>query len=306
MDDQAVEQSVEDRMAHFLMEEDGETPQDDEEPQQEAEEEAEEDSEEEQSDEPQTIRLKRGEEEVEVDLEEAKNLAQMGFDYTKKTQEVAEQRRQVEQYAQAVQAQEQQFRQQVEMQQAFIKDLAQVESINSQIAQYEKLDWNMLSDQDPVQAQKLWFQYQGLQNQRTQAYAEIQNKQSSMQQQQERQFAAQLAHAQEELVKAIPDWSENKRQEIRNAGKEYGFNDQELSSVIDPRMVKVLADAASYRKLQAEKGAVANKVSGKPPVVKPGAKDTKRAAKADTAKERQALKRTGDGHLAAKLIERML
>lgn len=306
MDDQAVEQSVEDRMANFLMEEEGETPQDDEETTQAAEQEEEEDSEEEQSDEPQTIRLKRGDEEVEIDLEEAKNLAQMGFDYTKKTQEVAEQRRQVEQYAQAVQAQEQQFRQQVEMQQAFIQDLAKAESLNSQVQQYEQLDWNMLSDQDPVQAQKLWFQYQNLQGQRTQAYAEIKEKQNQMQQQQEQQYQAHLQQAMVKLKEEIPDWSDNKRLEIRDAGKSYGFNDQELSSVIDPRMVKVLADAAAWRKLQAEKGNVTNKVSSKPPVIKPGAKDTKRAARADFAKERSALKKSGDSNLAAKLIERML
>lgn len=306
MSDQAQEQSLEDRLVGVLDQEEGIPPQDEEEsPQAEAQTE-DSDSEEDQPDEPVKVTLKRGDEEVEVDLEEAKNLAQMGYDYTKKTQEVAEQRKQVEMYAQAVKAQEQTLVQQAQMQQAFIKDLAKVESLSDQISQYENLNWNALSDSDPVQAQKLYFNYQNLQNQRTQAQQEIQNKFNQMQSHKAQQDSIRLAQAQAELVKMIPDWNAEKAQEIRQAGKEYGFTEQELSSITDPKMVRVLADANAYRKLQSEKANITKKVSDKPPVVKPGAKDTKRAAQADYAKERQALKRSGNGDIAAKLIERML
>ena len=306
MDDQAQEQSLEERLVGLLEQEDGEpTEQDDEEPQEEDQTE-ESDSDEEQPEEPVKVTLKRGDEEVEVDLEEAKNLAQMGYDYTKKTQEVAEQRKQVEMYAQAVKAQEQTLKQTAELQQAFIKDLAKVESLNDQIAQYEQLDWNALSDNDPVQAQKLYFAYTQLQNKRTQAQQDIQGKHYQLQQQREQQDYMRLEQAKSELVKMFPDWSAEKATEIRTAAKEYGFTDVELGSITDPRMVKVLAEAAAYRKLQAEKPNITKKVTDKPAVVRPGAKDTKRAAQADRAKEYAALKKSGNGDLAAKLIERML
>ncbi len=307
MDDQALnEQSLEDRLVGILEAEEGQPEEEEPQEQEEVETEAEAESEEEQPEEPQKITLKRGEEEVEVDLEEAKNLAQMGYDYTKKTQEVAEQRKQVEMYAQAVKAQEQAIRQQAELQQVLIKEIAKVESINDQIAAYERVDWNTLSDTDPVQAQKAYFAYTQLMNQRTQAQQDIQNKYQQLTQQRTEQDQMRLAQAQQELVKMIPDWNADKAREIREAGKSYGFDDNELSSITDPRMVKVLAEAAAYRKLQAEKATVTKKVSDKPAVVKPGAKDTKRAAQADYAKDRAALKKTGDQHLAAKLIERML
>lgn len=305
MSDQATEQSVEDRMMGFL---DGEEalPDEPEDEEVEAEESESEEESEDTPEEPQKITLKRGEEEVEVDLEEAKNLAQMGYDYTKKTQEVAEQRKQVEIYAHAIKAQEQNLQKQAEMQSAFIKEIATVVSIKDQLTQYEALDWNALSDNDPVQAQKLYFQYQGLQTKYQQANQDIQQKESQLTQHREQQNSLKLEQAKADLLKVIPDWNAEKAGALRAAGKEYGYSDDELSTIVDPRAIKVLADAAAYRKLQAQKGNVTNKVIGKPPVIKPGANDGKRAARADTEKDRVALRKSGDGNLAAKLIERML
>lgn len=255
---------------------------------------------------PAKLKLTRNGEEVEVDLEEAKNLAQMGYDYTKKTQEVAEQRKAVEMQAQAIKAQEQALKQMAETQQAFIKEIAKVEAINEQTAQYEALDWQALTDNDPVQAQKLWIQYQQLQTKRQRAIEEINQKQSQLAQQRELQQQARLAEAQTELLKAFPQWNAEFAKELREAGKQYGYSDQELSSVTDPRQVKLLADAAAYRKLQSQKVNVDKKVVGKPPVVKPGTKDTKAAVRTVDKEMRDKLRKSGDQHLAAKLIERML
>jgi hypothetical protein len=305
MDDQAIAQSVEDRMLNLLNAED-ETPEAEPEIEDQEQETEESESEEEQTEEPQTILLKRGDEEVEVDLAEAKNLAQMGYDYTKKTQEVAEQRKQVEMHAQAVKAQEQALQVQAETQQTLIKDMAKVESLSDQISQYEDLNWSALSDSDPVQAQKLWIQYQTLTNQRTQAQQALQAKYHQLTESREQNKQIRLEQAKVDLLKLIPDWSAEKATAVREAAKVYGFSDAELDSVTDPRMVKVLSEAAAYRKLQTEKKTIDKKVADKPPVVKPGAKDTKRADKADYAKQREALRKSGNGDLAAKLIERML
>lgn len=303
--DQANEQSVEDRLANLLGDGEPEPEEDENIPADEEVEQEDEDSEEEPQ-EPVKLKLKRGDEEVEVDLEEAKNLAQQGYDYTKKTQEVAEQRKQVEMYAHAIKAQEQALRQQAELQQAFIKELAKVESITDQISQYESLDWNALSDADPVQAQKLWIQYQTLQNKRTQAQQEISQKQNYLNQHRQQQQAMALEQARAELLKAMPDFNAEKATAIRESAKSYGFSDDELSGVTDPRMVKVLADAMAYQKLQAEKVNVTKKVQGKPPVVKPGAKDTNQAVKVKSKEMRSQLKKTGRMEDAAAIFERML
>jgi hypothetical protein len=309
MEDQAIAQSPEERIESLLeaedpIEEDGvDSRLDDAEPE-EPEEEAEDSQEETEA--PQKLKLTRNGEEIEVDIEEAKNLAQQGYDYTKKTQEVAEQRKQVEMYAQAIKAQEQAIQQQAALQQAFIKDIAKVESINERIAQFEGLDWSALSDQDPVQAQKLYIEYQQLQNKRTQSVNEIQQKQSQLQQHTQRQDAMRLEQARVDLLKAFPNWNADIAKELRESTKAYGYTDEELSMVTDPRLVKILHDASQYRKLQANKGTVTNKVQGKPAVVKPGAKDTKRAADSSVSKMRQELKRSGKPEHAAKLFEKFL
>lgn len=315
MADQAeVEQSAQERMEALLS--DGLLDEQEEEVVQEAEEaeiqtedaeaETEGDDSEEETAPPGKLKLIRNGEEIEVDLEEAKNLAQQGYDYTQKTQKLAEDRKQVEAYVQALKAQEQNLIQQAEMQQAYIKEIAKVESLNEQIAQFEGADWNAISDADPVQAQKLWIRYQQLQNDRAKAANEIQQKHTQIQQQRELQAQARLEEARAELLKAIPDWNEDTAKGIRESGKAYGFTDQELSGIVDPRMVRVLADVTAYRKLQASKGAVTQKVQGKPAVVKPGTKDVQAVNRSRNAEARQQLRKTGDQNIAAKLIEAML
>lgn len=311
-DDQGNDQSVEDRLVGLLNAEDPDSEVEREERQSEDEETEEvedKETDEDSKEEPESItklKLTRNGEEIEVDIDEAKNLAQMGYDYTQKTQKLAEDRKQVEAYVQALKAQEQNLIQQAEMQQAYIKEIAKVESLNEQIAQFEGADWNAISDADPVQAQKLWIRYQQLQNDRAKAANEIQQKHTQIQQQRDLQAQARLEEARAELLKAIPNWNEDTAKGIRESGKAYGFTDQELSGIVDPRMVRVLADVTAYRKLQASKGAVTQKVQGKPAVVKPGTKDAQAVNRSRNAEARQQLRKTGDQNIAAKLIEAML
>lgn len=311
MDDQAqAEQSVQERMesllsAGFLEGEQEEKQEAPDQPEEVEAQEEESDSQEETAP-TQKLKLTHNGEEVEVDLNEAKNLAQQGYDYTQKTQKLAEERKQVEMQSQAVKAQEVQLQEQAKLQVAFIKDIGKVEAITEQLAQYDAIDWQTLSDTDPVQVQKLWIQKQQLESKRAQAVQEIQQKQAQLRQHHELQQQARLAEAQAELLKAFPNWNADTAKELRMAGKEYGFTDQELSNVTDPRTVKLLADASAYRKLQASKVTTTNKVQDKPAVVKPGTKDAKAAVRTQDTELRNRLRKTGDQHAAAKLIERML
>ena len=307
MADQALEQSPHDAMMALLEAEDAPQVEDEQEaPAVEEAEEVEAEASDEETPEARKLRLKRGDEEVEVDEAEAIELAQKGFDYTKKTQQVAEERKAVEERAQAVQAQEQYLAQQHQIQQALIKEVAKVEALNDQIAEYEKVDWQSLSDNDPVQAQKLFFQYQQLQTKRNQLGQELQHKQGQAQAMQQHRMQQMLADGYKQLSKDIPDWSAEKAKQVREAAKAYGFNDHELGNVYDPRLVRLMHDAAQFRALQQSKPSVTNKVADKPPVVKPGGKDAKVVAKSKYTAEREQLRKTGSGDLAAKLIERML
>lgn len=306
MEDQAIEQSTEDRMMAFL---DSEEPTQDEEAPAEQEQEEQPDEEQESAEdtpEPRLLKLKRGEEEIEVPETEAIELAQKGYDYTKKTQALAEERKTVEERVQALQAQEQYLTQQFQINQALIKEVAKVEALNDQIAQYEAVDWNAASDSDPVQAQKLFFQYQQLVAKRDRASSELDQKKGEAAAFQQQRREQMLSEGYKQLAKDIPDWSAQKVQQVRDVGISYGFTAQELSNVYDPRMVRVLHDAMQFRALQQAKPAAEKKIANKPPVVKPGGKDAKVAARSQNAELRASLKKTGRDEYAAKLIERMI
>ena len=261
-----------------------------------------EDSEEEQS----YLTLKINGEEVDKPLDEVISLAQQGADYTKKTQEVAEQRKALEDYAQTIQVQEQQLKAQVELQQALFGELAQITAIDQQLADFQAIDWNQLSENDFVEAQKLFFTQNKLQTQRSQLVQQLEAKQQQLTQAQQKSLNERIAKGKEVLAKEIPNWSSDTSKAIISAGKEYyGFSDDEMSSVIDPRHVKVLHDAMQWRKLQQNTG-VKNKVTSAKPVIKPGAKDVKKQVSSDIQRARESLRKTGKSDYAQQLIERML
>ena len=251
------------------------------------------------------VKLKVNGEELEKPLDEVIALAQQGVDYTKKTQEVAEQRKALEEYAQTIQVQEQAFQQQVQLQNALISDVAQLQAVDAQLAQFNDVNWQELSDTDFVEAQKLFFTFNQLQQQRSTLATQLTEKQQYLQAQQAQSIAEKVEKGKEVLAKEIPNWSRETSQAIILTGKEYGFTDDELSMVVDPRHVKVLHDAMQWRKLQSNT-AVKNKVSQAKPVVKPGAKDTKQEATSAKRQVRDQLRKTGKSDLAQKLIEDMI
>lgn len=273
----------------------------DEEPTEDEEVEVEEDSEEQ----PKSLKLKINGEELEKPLDEVIALAQQGLDYTKKTQEVAEQRKALEEYAQTIQVQEQKFNEALQLNQALISEVAQLTNIDNQLAQFNDVNWQELSDNDFVEAQKLFFTYNQLQQQRANLAQDLGQKQQQLQAQQAQSVQERVAKGKEILAKEIPNWSRETSQAIITTGKEYGFTDDELGMIVDPRHVKVLHDAMQWRKLQSN-STVKNKVSQAKPVVKPGAKDAKQEATSAKRQVRDQLRKTGKSDLAQKLIEDMI
>lgn len=311
MDDQAIEQSPEERLESLL---DAGLLTGEQETQEEVTEEAEEESQEETTEETEetdekkesaaTIKLKWNGEEVEKPLEEVVELAQKGHDYTQKTQKLAEERKQVEDQAQAIKAQEQALLKQAEFQQAFLKELATVKALDDQIEAYSKIDWQHLSDTDPVQAQKLFFTYSQLQNQKQQAIGELNKKHQEAEQAHRNRIAEIHARGAQELPKLIPNFNESVARDLQQFAQSLK---SDIAQSLNPNDYKVLWMAQQYAKLQESKPQVANKVASKPPVVKPGAKDAKAIAKTNTDKIRQKFRESG-GKMehAASLLEKML
>ena len=264
--------------------------------------------EEEQSEEdevPAILKLKVNGEEIEKPLDEVVALAQQGLDYTQKTQQVAEQKKELEAYAESIKAQEQAFQQQMQLNNVLIEDVAKITALDQQLNQYSNVNWQELSDNDFVEAQKHFFTYNQLQQERSALVSQFEAKKQQIASQQAQLMADRVAKGKEVLAKEIPGWSQETTQQLVTVGKEYGFSDAELNSIVDPRHVKVLHDAMQWRKLQ-QNSTVKKKVSSAKPVVRPGAKDTKAEANSNVRQLRESLRKTGKSDMAAKLIENML
>ena len=114
---------------------------------------------------------------------------------------------------------------------------------------------------------------------------------------------AYLAEQQQQLARAIPalakpETAAKVKQDLINAGTQiYGFGIDELEGVADHRLLRVLHDAAQYRRIVSGKAAVEKQAQQqqRTPVIKPGARPAAQASKnVTTEKAKAQMKRTGN------------
>lgn len=152
-------------------------------------------------------------------------------DYTRKTQELAEQRK-------ADAAAREQWQ---SLTDGELKARARIESIDEAVAEYKKVDWETWSRQNPAAANQAWMAYQQLKEERDGAVQTFQQMTQQRTLQEQRETAERLQRGLAELSEKIPDWSENKARAILDFGeKQLGFSRAELASIDDPRMVIAL------------------------------------------------------------------
>jgi hypothetical protein len=263
-------------------------------------EEPEQESESEPDDEP-TYSVKVAGEEKELTLTELKTLAQQGADYTKKTQQVAEQRKALEAESVAID----QARQ---LRDAYAERLQAMEQLLSSPEQGENLEY--LKESDPigyaVKVAEMSQQKEQLQAIQAERYR------IAEQQQAEQQHALQgyIAQQAARLSEVLPEYSdpvkgEKLRSELRSFAKDIGFSDQELSMVRDSRQVLALHKAMLYDKLQKSKPDVNKRVNEANKTIKSG--NSVKPVTSDQVKKQQAqLKNSGKVRDAAKLFESFL
>lgn len=206
------------------------------------------------------------EEEVEYEGEKYKVPAKLKdallrqSDYTRKTQEVAEIRRQTE-------AEKQMIAQEREFIQHNLKDVATVTALDQQIAQYQGVNWDQLTESDPVQAMKLERQLRNLQSQREQAAAAVTQRQAYFVQMQQQEAARQLQEGQRVLQREIPGWNESLARELVDYGLKRGYAPEVLQNIRNPQFVIDLHNSYQFTKLR-EKAAQKPKVLQEKPVTR--------------------------------------
>lgn len=220
-----------------------------------------------------TYKVKVDGEEVEVPLSELLNGYSRSSDYTRKTQEVAETRKAIEERAQLLQAQEGLIA-------ATFEKAAELKQLQAQLSRFDDVNWQELSDSDPVQAQKLLIARQQLERALGTKAQELQQEQSRYQQLTALQRQQVLQEQAKALKERLPDFSPEMAQRIRDTTKAYGYTDQDLANVTDAKLVHILHDAMKWRDLQAKAPQAMKKVAQAPTMVKPAAPTQRRVNQA--------------------------
>lgn len=185
-------------------------------------------------------------------------------DYTKKTQEIAEGRKAFETEREAFSRQQQEIQQRVQLQQQNLQGYAHLAALDAQIQQYQNVDWASLIDNDPVEAQKLQWQFNQLKEQRNGIAHQISNTEQQAAQQHQQALAKVVAEGRATLEREISGWSEDTVKQLRDYGQAQGFQAEELAQVYDPRQVKVLHKAYLYDQMMQKAQAKPEKVETTP------------------------------------------
>lgn len=290
---------VQERMAALLEAEEA-NPEDEEQPEQEESTlEAEQSEEDEQAEpEDETLELSWNGEVKAFKKSEVVELAQKGFDYTAKTQQLAEQRKTLEAQAQLLQ-------QQAVVQNQLADKVADIKALDRQIAEYKSIDWQSLAQNDPMQYLTLNQSFSQLKEARNEAVGEYQNAANQLTQAQLQQREQFLAKEAQLMAEAVPELRGERAEQTKSELKSYlasrGFNDDEISGIMDHRMVKVAFEAAQYQKLKSAQPQVKKRMAEAPKMVK-----GKQPAPNNQVRELRDRARKGDERAVQALIERTL
>jgi hypothetical protein len=178
-------------------------------------------------------------------------------DYTRKTQELAQTRQQAEQTFAQQQAR-------IEAERANIQAVARLTALDERLQQYAGVDWQSLSQSDPVRAQQEFFQYQQLKDSRTQFVAQIQQHEGQRAMQEQQETARQLQDANEALSREIKGWSPEYAQSLREVAKSLGAKEEQLNGIREPWIVKALHAQKVLAEMTKKAGAAAPAVAAKP------------------------------------------
>jgi len=266
----------------------------------EAEVETEEEEPEEVESQPQYHQVKLDGELYEITTEEALAGYQRQQDYTKKTQQIAEDKKQAVAEQEAAKTERLQYQQRLE------QVLQQQEA-----SQPQEPDWDSLYEADPLEwmKQKENFRSQKERN------LELHQEQYRMRQQQEyleqEQMKTHLSQQHQALIDAIPEWQDQKvmqqeKAQIRDYALTIGYNSAEISQVYDARAVQALRHGMIASGLK-NRGKV--KLKSKSPAIRaltPGSAPEQPRKQTSIHKAKIRLAKTGKMSDAAEYFKQLL
>ena len=263
-----------------------------------AEEQSEDEEEPKEEEQPQTFTVKVDGKDVSVTLEELQKGYSRTQDYTRKTQQIAEVRKQVEAETQAVRAERAQYAQLLSALQA------QLQATEPQV------DLDRLYNEDPIE----WVRQKEILRERQEKAYAIQAEQQRLaqlsQQEQQQAMEQQLIAQKDALLSALPEWKDPKKAKAEKAlvvetAKSVGFTEDDLKQVYDHRLVLLLRKAGLYDQMMSKRQGIKPVVSNGPRPAKPGAAG-RVSTTTESTRAKQRLAKTGRIDDAASAIELLL
>ena len=254
---------------------------------------------EEEEDKPPVFTVKVDGKNVEVTLEELQKGYSREADYTRKTQQVSEERRAFQAEADLVRTERQQYSQ-------------LLGSLKAQLQQNAapQVDMDRLYHEDPIE----WVKQRELVRDAEKVHAAINSEQQRLStiqaQEQYQSMQAHLAQQQDALLKAIPEWGNPDKAKAEKTlliewGQKLGFSSDELKNIFDHRAVVALRKAALYDQMMSKRGNIRPAVNNGPKPAKPGAAG-RMDNTTDSRRSQQRLAKTGRVNDAASAIEHLL
>ena len=247
-------------------------------------------------------RVKAAGEEKEVTLDELIKSYQLGTDYTKKSQAVAEERK-------AVEAERQRIEEARQLRDQYAERLQMIEQMLNQQQPEENLEY--LKETDPIGYAVKVAELSQREKQLAQVQAERQRIAEQQRQEQQQELGKVIQAEARKLAEALPEYADPQkgeaiRRELREFGVKAGFSEQELANVYDSRAVLTLWKAMQYDKLQSAKPTITKRVSEAPKVIKAGVSQPRDSNSEELRKLKARAKQSGRVADAAKAFEKFL
>ena len=248
-------------------------------------------------------------EEHQVPLDELLKGYSRQSDYTRKTQELSEQRKSIEANQAQWSAEVQQI--QTERQQ-YVNALQNViENSMGSLDQFATVDWDTLKNDNPLEYITKRDEFREAQDKVRQAQYQQQQAQQTYQQESQRLHQRVLQEEHGKLVEALPEWQETQsRQKLSSEIKDYalsqGYTSEEIGSLIDHRSLMTLYKAMKFDKASSP-DVVNKKVKNKPKVIRAGSPRTKSdVGKQKHTSKMKRLQKSGHVDDAASILEDLM
>jgi len=243
-------------------------------------------------------------EEYEVGIDELKSGYQRQADYTRKSQALAEQRKETEK----IQSERQQLEQERQMYANGLQMLQEQQT--AKLQDFDGVDWETLKQEDPYAYMIKKDEYRDAQERVTnvaQQQQHIQNEQMQQAQQAKTHF---IQQEYTRLIEALPEWEDKDstiKEDVRKYAAEVGFLPDEINQLADHRSVLVIKKAMEFDKLTKKVAPKKKAVKKVPKVQKAGRGTSKEETAAEALKTKRArLRKSGKQDDAASLFYDML